>query len=119
MSAPSFLKSPLVIVVGTQLLFSVGDLMARANMRKHGFTAAAFLNLSFLVYILSRQVATVGQLYVLATVPIGKTMALFGAASIVFANVLGVLLLGDVVSPRAYAGIALAVLAFVVMSVGR
>jgi multidrug transporter EmrE-like cation transporter len=119
MSLPSLLKSPILVVVGTQLIFSIGDLMARANMRKHGFTAAAFLNLSFLIYIVSRQIATVGQLYVLATVPIGKTMALFGAGSIVLANVLGVLLLGDFLSPRAYAGIALAVLAFVVMGVGR
>jgi multidrug transporter EmrE-like cation transporter len=119
MSGLAWLKSPIVVVVGTQLLFSVGDLMARANMRKHGFTAAAFLNLSFLVYIVSRQLATVGQLYVLATVPLGKTMALFGAASIILANVLGVLLLGDLLSPRAYAGIALAVLAFIVMSLGK
>ena len=119
MSALSWLKSPVVVVVGTQLLFTIGDLMARANMRKHGFTAAAFLNFSFLIYIVSRQVATVGQLYVLATVPIGKTMALFGAGSIVLANVLGVLLLGDVVSLRSYAGIALAVMAFLVMSLGK
>jgi multidrug transporter EmrE-like cation transporter len=119
MSALSWLRSPVVVVVGTQLLFTIGDLMARANMRKHGFTAAAFLNLSFLVYILSRQLATVGQLYVLATVPIGKTMALFGAGSIIMGNVLGVLLLGDLLSARSYAGIALAVLAFTVMSLGK
>ncbi len=119
MNIPSLVKSPIVVVVGTQLLFTMGDLMARANMRKHGFTAAAFLNLSFVVYILSRQIATVGQLYVLATVPIGKTMALFGAASIVLANLLGVLLLADFLSPRAYLGIALAVLAFVVMGIGK
>jgi drug/metabolite transporter (DMT)-like permease len=119
MSWLSSLKSPTVIVIGTQLLFTMGDLLARANMRKHGFTAAAFLNLSFLIYITSRQLATIGQLYVLATVPIGKTMALFGAGSIVLGNVLGVLLLGDLLSPRSYAGIALALLAFVVMSVGK
>jgi len=119
MSVVAWFKSPAVVIVSTQLIFSVGDLMARANMRKHGFTAAAFLNLSFLIYILSRQIATVGQMYVLASVPIGKTMALFGAGSIVLANVLGVLLLGDVVSVRSYAGIALAVLAFLVMSLGK
>ena len=39
-------------------------------------------------------------------------MALFGAASIVLANLLGVLLLADFLSPRGYAGIALAVTAF-------
>ena len=119
MSIASFVRSPTTVVVATQLLFTIGDLMARANMRKHGFTAAAFLNLSFLFYIVSRQVATVGQLYVLASVPLGKTMALFGAGSIVLANVLGVLLLGDLLSARSYAGITLAVLAFIVMSIGK
>jgi hypothetical protein len=119
MSALPFLKSPIVVVVGTQLIFTIGDLMARANMRKHGFTAAAFLNLSFLIYIVSRQVATVGQLYVLATVPIGKTVALYGAGSIIMGNILGVLLLGDLLSMRSYAGIALAILAFTVMSLGK
>jgi multidrug transporter EmrE-like cation transporter len=113
------LKSPIVVITTTQLIFSIGDLMARANMRKHGFTMAAFLKLWFFVYIASRQVATVGQLYILATVPIGRTMALFGAASIVLANLLGVLLLGDLLSLRSYAGIALAVLAFTVMSVAK
>ena len=119
MSALPFLKSPIVVVVGTQLIFTIGDLMARANMRKHGFTAAAFLNLSFLIYIVSRQVATVGQLYVLATVPIGKTVALYGAGSIIMGNILGVLLLGDLLSMRSYAGIVLAILAFTVMSLGK
>jgi hypothetical protein len=119
MSITSLVKSPTFVVVGTQILFTIGDLMARANMRKHGFTAAAFLNLSFLIYIVSRQVATVGQLYVLATVPIGKTMALFGAASIVLGNLLGVLLLRDLLSVRSYAGIALAIVAFTVMSLGK
>jgi hypothetical protein len=108
-----------LIIVGTQLLFTAGDLMARANMRKHGFTVAAFLKLWFFVYIASRQVATVGQLYILASVPIGRSMALFGAASIVLANLLGVLLLGDILSVRSYAGVALAVLAFTVMSVAK
>jgi multidrug transporter EmrE-like cation transporter len=56
---------------------------------------------------------------VLATVPIGKAMALFGAGSIILANVLGVLPLGDILSPRAYGGVVLAVLAFVVMSLSK
>jgi multidrug transporter EmrE-like cation transporter len=51
-------------------------------------------------------------------VPIGKTMALFGATSIVVVNVLGFLLLGEILSPQAYLAIGLVVFAFVVMSVG-
>lgn len=119
MTAVSWLKSPIVVVIATQALFTIGDLMARANMRKHGFTAAAFLNLTFVAYFAIRQIAMFGQLFILATVPIGKTMALFGAVSIILANVLGVLLLGDLLSLRSYAGIALAVLAVTVMSFAK
>jgi len=43
-------------------------------------------------------------------------MALFGAVSIVIVNVLGVLLLGEVLSVRAYVAIALGVLAFVILA---
>lgn len=43
MSVAGWLKSPMMVIVGTQLIFTIGDLMARANMRKHGFTLAAFL----------------------------------------------------------------------------
>jgi drug/metabolite transporter (DMT)-like permease len=43
-------------------------------------------------------------------------MALYGATSIALVNVLGVLLLGEVLDARAYAGVSLAVLAFVVMA---
>jgi hypothetical protein len=46
-------------------------------------------------------------------------MALFGAASIVLGNLLGVLLLRDLLSVRSYAGIALAIVAFTVMSLGK
>jgi len=89
-TAVSWLKSPIVVVVATQALFTIGDLMARANMRKHGFTAAAFLNLTFVAYFAIRQVAMFGQLFILASVPI-----------------------------RSYAGIALAVLAFTVMGFAK
>jgi multidrug transporter EmrE-like cation transporter len=111
-----WLKSPVVLIVGTQALFTAGDLLARANMRKGGFTLTTFLTWWFVLYFTLRTVAMFGQLFVLATVPIGRSMALFGATSIALVNVLGVLLLGEVLDLRAYAGVSLAVLAFVVMA---
>jgi multidrug transporter EmrE-like cation transporter len=112
----SCLKSPVVMIVGTQALFTAGDLLARANMRKGGFTFATFITWWFVLYFGLRTLAMFGQLYVLASVPIGKSMALFGATSIALVNVLGVLLLGEVLGTRAYAGVSLAVLAFAVMA---
>ncbi len=111
------LKSPVLVLVGTQLVFTAGDLLARANMRQKPFAMATFLSGWFIVYFLLRQVAMFGQLYVFSALPIGKMMAMFGAVSIVVVNVLGFFLLGEVLSVRAYAAIALGVLAFVILAV--
>lgn len=113
----TLIRSPLVILLATQLLFTTGDLLARAHMRHSPFSMSSFLTWWFVVYFLIRQVAMFGQLYVFSVLQIGKTMALFGATSIVVVNVLGVLLLGEVLSLQAYLAIGLVVLGFVLMSV--
>jgi multidrug transporter EmrE-like cation transporter len=105
---------PLLIVIVSQLLFTAGDLLARHHMRGN-FAVANFLTVWFVAYLLLRTAATFGQLYVLSTVDLGKTMALFGAASVMIANVLGWLVLQEVLPPISYVGIALAVLALAVM----
>lgn len=112
-----WLRSPLLIIVATQLLFTTGDLIARANMRHNPFSASTFLSWWFLLYFLIRQVAMFGQLYVFSALQIGKTMALFSATSIVLVNVLGFLFLGEILSLQAYLAIGLVVLAFGVLSV--
>jgi multidrug transporter EmrE-like cation transporter len=112
----TWMKSPILIVVATQLLFTTGDLLARANMRHSPFAFSTFLKWWFLAYFLIRQVAMFGQLYTLSALQIGKTMALFSATSIVVVNVLGILLLGEVLSTQAYLAIALVVFAFILLS---
>ncbi len=107
---------PLLILMGTQMLFTASDFMARAYMKRHGFDLAMMGAAWFWIYQLIRQVATFGQLYVFANIPLGKTMALFGATSIVLSNALGVLFLREVLSPAAYAGVGLAVAAILVMA---
>lgn len=106
----------MLIIVATQLLFTTGDLIARANMRGSPFAIATFLRWWFLLYFLIRQVAMFGQLYVFSALQLGKTMALFGATSIVVVNVLGILILGEILSVQAYLAIGLVVLGFVVLS---
>ena len=111
-----FAAHPLIILLGTQALFTTSDFMARFYMKRHGFDASVLTMGWFWLYQLIRQVATVGQLYVFSHVPLGKTMALFGATSIVMSNVLGFLFLKESLSPVAYAGVGLAVLAIFVMA---
>jgi len=112
----TWIKSPWLIIVGTQLLFTTGDLIARANLRHGPFAISTFLSWWFLGYFLIRQVAMLGQLYVFSALQIGKTMALFSATSLVLVNVLGVFLLGEILSVQAYLAIGLVVLAFVLLS---
>lgn len=112
----TWIKSPVAIIVATQLLFTTGDLLARANMRHRPFALSTFLSLWFVLYFLIRQVAMFGQLYVFSALQLGKTMALFGATSIVVVNVLGILVLGEILSVQAYLAIGFVVLGFIVLS---
>lgn len=105
-------RSPLFWVIGTQVLFTASDLIGRTAMKKHGFTAASFLTGWFLAYTVIRQIAVFGQLYIFSSIELGRSMALFGAASILLSNLLGFLLLKETLTLPAYVGVTFAILAF-------
>jgi multidrug transporter EmrE-like cation transporter len=108
---------PAFVVIASQVLFSLKDLLARHYMGRFGFTPDAFLHPWFIGFLALQAVAMTGQLYVLANVELGKTMALFGATSIAVANALGFLLLGEILTFWEYTGMAVAVLAFLILAV--
>ena len=110
------MSKPVFILVGTQCLFTLSDVMGRTYMARHGFKLSTFISLWFLVYMIIRQLATFGMVYVFANIQLGKTMAMFGAVSIVLSNIIGLFYLGEQISPLSYFGICLAVLAFIVMA---
>lgn len=106
----------ILILICAQLLFTIGDLMGRAYMKKYGFSLDAFITIWFFIYMTIRTIATFLQLYVFASMPLGKTMALFGAASIILSNFLSFFLLKENLSLGNYLGISLAVTAFIIMA---
>lgn len=110
------LKSPMAAAVFAQLLFTTGDLLARSNMKSGGFCLANFCSWWFAAYMTIRQAATFGQLYVFANFELGRTSAVFGAISIGLSNVLGLLLLGELLSVSAYVAVSLAVAAFLILA---
>jgi multidrug transporter EmrE-like cation transporter len=85
-------------------------------MSRLGFTTTAFLSWWFVVYFLLRAVAMFIQLYILSSVELGKTAALFAAAAIIVANLMGILVLKEILSPITYVGIALAITAVLLLS---
>ncbi len=106
----------LLVLICSQVLFSISDLLARAYMPKYGFGLAAFTTGWFAAYFLIRIIAMFGQLYVFTSVELGKTLALFGAVSIVLANILGLLVLKEVLPPATYIAVVLAVIAFLILA---
>ena len=106
----------LFVLLGTQLLYTISDFMGRTFMQRYGFNVALLTSAWFWAYQAIRQVAMFGQLYIFANVPLGKTMALFAASSVVLSNVAGFLFLAERLSPLGYVGVTLAVCAILVMA---
>jgi len=106
---------PIVFLLASQSLFTLSDLVARASLRNRRFSAAALAGVWILVFEALRIIGTFLQLYVFTHLELGKSMALFGASSIVLSNALGLLFLKEVLSVRAYFGIILAISAFLVI----
>jgi hypothetical protein len=113
------MRYSIVVIVITQLLFTGSDLLARYNMPKFGFKLSAFFSTWFVLYFFIRTVAMFGQLYIFTTIELGKTMALFGAVSIILSNVLGFLILKEVLAVGVYVGVSFAVLAFLILAVSK
>lgn len=110
---------PVLIAATSQLIFSISDIVGRYYMSQNAYTFSTFISWWFLSYMSLRTVATMGQLYVFTQLEVGKTIALFGAFSIIIVNVLGFLILQEVLSLGTYIGIMLAITAIIVMVLAR
>jgi uncharacterized membrane protein len=110
------MMNPILILFVSQAIFSSGDLMARYYMHTYGFTLVNFLSPWFFFYFFLRTLAMFAQLYLFTQFELGKNAALFGVASIMFANILGFLVLGEVLTVAQYIGVVLAVLAFLMLA---
>jgi len=111
-----FWKSPAFIIIGSQLLFSISDLLGARAMKAQGFTTAAFFTWWFLTYTVIRQIAVFGQLYIYSAVDLGRTVALFGAGSIVIGNLMGIFLLRETITVPVFVGVSLAICAFLALA---
>jgi len=110
------MNKPLLALIASQFLFSCSDFMGRYYMKQHGFALATFLSLWFAIYFLIRTIAMFLVLYVFTTMDLGRVIAWMSAASIVIANVLGLLVLKELLSPVAYVGVSLAVVTVLLLA---
>lgn len=103
-------------ILMSQGLFIVSDILARNYMQKLGFHAASFFTLWFAAYMLVRLVATMFELYVLTYTDLGRAFTLIAVTALVLTNLAGYLLFGEVYSIGVYIGIALAIVAFMLVA---
>ena len=109
----------IAVVITSQILFLISDLLGRHYMPMLGFRTSTFISWWFLGYQAIRFVATLGQLYIFTHLELGKTMTLFATASLVMANLAGYLLLGELLDIRVYIGVLLAITAFIVVAFAK
>lgn len=109
--------SAIVVILITQLIFSLTDLLARSHLRNSSLGLSSFLQPWFLTYAVVRVTSTIAQFYVFTKIDLGKTVTLFAVAGIIFANILGVLFLKEVLSVKDYIGVILAIIALVILSI--
>jgi len=108
--------NPIIILILAQLLFTASDLLGRKYMLLYGFHLTTFFSAWFAAYFVLRMVAMFAQLYIFSKFELGATMAMFGAVSIILANLLGFLLLKEVLTINQYMGVVLAVIAFLIIA---
>lgn len=113
------MNNPIAVLLLAQVLFSIGDLLARYKMSRFGFHKANLLSLWFSFYIVSHFAATMMQLYVFSTVELGRVITLLAVSGIVFSNVAGLLFLHEVLTVYSYAGVVLAIVAFIFLALNR
>lgn len=108
--------SPIMVVAASQVLFTAGDLLARARMRQLGFHGSSFVAWWFVGYMTLRSLATFGQLWTLSRVVLGRTLPMFSASSVVLSMALSVVILKEGLGARAIAGGVLAVAALLLLA---
>jgi len=109
--------SPIIVILITQLIFSGTDLLARGHLRSTNLGVSSFLQPWFIWYAVIRVASTAAQFYVFTKIDLGKTITLFSVAGIIFANILGVLFLKEVLSTKDYVGVVLAIIALIILSI--
>lgn len=108
----------IAVIVGSQIIFTISDFLARKNMSSFGFTPQAFFSSWFAVYFFIRLFAMAGQLFVFSTVQLGRTAGLFGATSLLLSNLIGFFILKESLPVTAYFGVACTLVGFVLLSIG-
>lgn len=111
-------RNPVVLAVLSQMIFSIADFLARANLRGKTLGLPVFMSWWAPTWVVCHMLALCIQLYLFTTVPLGRAIGLMALVSLLLSNLAGFLFLSEVLTPIQYAGLILGVGALICLSWG-
>ncbi len=103
--------TPILLTIGAQLIFSVGDMLKRFASAGKPFTLALLKDPTYVVGLLLPAAGFFLLLYVLTRLELSRAIPILGVSAIVLSAVLGAVFLKESLNAWNLLGIALAVLA--------
>ena len=98
-----------------QVFYTVADVFQKKVLGGAGFSARTLLSTAFLATLLISGTGFVFQMYAMSKTDLSRTIILLGVFGVVLAAVAGVVVFHDKLSLKNYVGIALAVIAIVLV----
>ena len=109
----------ILLIVLAQALYSAGDLVRKFILHGQDFDWTLLRSLPMWLTLTLSGVAFVLQLYVLKHYDLSRTTIILACCAIVFSTILGIIFFKEKFNLVNYAGVALAVVAVVLIHVGQ
>src|SRR3989338_952154 len=101
----------ILLTIGAQLIFSIGDMLKRLSSAGKPFSAALLKDPMYVFGLLLPAAGLVLLLYVLTRFELSRTIPILGMSAVIFSAVLGAAFLKESLSVWNLLGIGIAVLA--------
>ena len=107
----------ILLLVLVQILTTAGDFFTRKYLKVEGFGVAQLSAWWFWAFVVIKIFTNGIWLTMLTQVELGRLSALFGVCSLITANIISIMFLGDILKPTQYIGVGFAVLALIFLMI--
>jgi drug/metabolite transporter (DMT)-like permease len=108
---------PILAVIAAQLLYTISDTWKKVVFNNAGFSVKTLTSPVFAMTLVLALAGFLIQLYALSKLELSKTIVLLGMLAVVFSSLAGVFYLKEHLNAWNWAGVGLALVAIVLVSV--
>lgn len=105
----------IILILCVQFIYSLSDLGKKIALGSHGFQWTVLKNPLFIIGILAPIIGLVLQIYVFSKYELARSIIILGMFAIIFATILGVLVLKERFTFWNYIGVVFAILAIILV----